>query len=239
MIIGVIPARYGSTRLKGKPLIDIKGKTLIQRVYERVKKCKHLDELIVATDDDRIYNTTKGFGANVVMTSKECKSGTDRVAEVAIKIGRNSDIFINIQGDEPLISPSVIDKLAYSLKEDKKLNMATAACPLVNDSDFNDPNIVKVVLNTKGYALYFSRSPIPFYRAEGFVKPLKHMGIYAYRKSFLLKFLKLKQSPLEKTESLEQLRVIENGYSIKVIISNEDSLGVDTPEDIERVKGLL
>jgi len=235
-IVGIIPARYSATRLPGKPLADICGKPLIQYVYEQARKSKLLEDVIVATDDERILEAVEKFGGKAVMTSPTHPSGTDRCAEVARKI--DCDFVINIQGDEPLIPPEVIDKVAEALMESDEEIPMTSAATLANKEERENSNVVKVVTDQKGIALYFSRSPIPFYRNP--VAPtLRHIGIYGYRKDFLLKFVSLPQTPLEKTESLEQLRALENGFRIKIVLVDYSPVGVDTPEDLERVRKLL
>jgi 3-deoxy-manno-octulosonate cytidylyltransferase (CMP-KDO synthetase) len=235
-IIGIIPARYSATRLPGKPLADICGKPLIQYVYEQARKSKLLEDVIVATDDERILKAVEGFGGKAVMTSPSHPSGTDRCAEVARQI--DCDFVINIQGDEPLIPPEVIDKVAEALMESDEEIPMTSAATLANKEERENSNVVKVVTDQKGIALYFSRSPIPFYRNQ--VAPtLRHIGIYGYRKDFLLKFVSLPQTPLEKTESLEQLRALEHGFKIKIVLVDYSPVGVDTPEDLERVRKLL
>jgi 3-deoxy-manno-octulosonate cytidylyltransferase (CMP-KDO synthetase) len=235
-IIGIIPARYSATRLPGKPLADICGKPLIQYVYEQARKSKLLEDVIVATDDERILEAVEKFGGKAVMTSPTHPSGTDRCAEVARKI--DCDFVVNIQGDEPLIPPEVIDKVAEALKESTDETPMTSAATIANEEERENSNVVKVVTDQKGIALYFSRSPIPFYRNP--VAPtLRHIGIYGYRKDFLLKFVSLPQTPLEKTESLEQLRALEHGFKIKIVLVDYSPVGVDTPEDLERVRKLL
>lgn len=238
-IIGVIPSRYGSTRFPGKPLFLIKGKTLVERVYRQARKAKFLDDVVIATDDRRIFTAAEGFGARVVMTSPRCKSGTDRLAEVARKYFKPSDVLVNIQGDEPLISPVLIDKIAREFIDNAKLDMATAVCRVKDKKDALNPNIVKAVIDRNGYALYFSRAAIPFTRS-GFKGQLyKHIGIYGYRAEFLARFSKWPQAMLEKTEMLEQLRALENGVRIKTVISVIDSAGVDVPSDIKKIEKRL
>lgn len=238
-IIGVLPSRYASTRFPGKPLKLIKGKSLIRRVWERAKQSKFLDEVIVATDDSRIAKEVKKFGGKCVMTSRACKCGTDRLAEVVRKSERNADIVINIQGDEPLIPPILIDALAAELVRDKQLNVATAIYPLIRKNDIVNPNIAKVIVDKKGFAVYFSRSVVPYNRDGGKTAYFKHIGIYAYRKSFLLNYAKWPQTPLEKAEQLEQLRILENGFKIKTVVSISDSMGVDVPSDIKKIERLI
>ncbi|MCL2485903.1 MAG: 3-deoxy-manno-octulosonate cytidylyltransferase [Endomicrobia bacterium] len=235
----IIPSRYGSSRFPGKPLALIKGKPLILRVLERVKKCKKVDFFAVATDDKRIFEAVKSFGYNAFMTPENCKSGTDRIAFVASKFLKNYGVFINVQGDEPLIDPALIDELSLEMKKNKKLEFITAAFLLKKAEDIKNPNIVKVVFDKDGYALYFSRSPIPYNRDNVKVKYYKHMGIYGYKKDFLANFAKSKPSMLEKAECLEQLRALENGKKIKIVVAKKDSVGVDTPEDVLKVEKYL
>lgn len=248
-VLGIIPARWGSTRFPGKPLHPIAGKALIQHVWERCLQCRNLNSVIVATDDDRIAQAVESFGGQVALTSSDHPSGTDRIAEVA----RDRDDFthvINIQGDEPLISPNLIDQLADALIENPDYGMVTAANPIhFADPGHDDPNIVKVVVDHQSNALYFSRSPIPFPRnpppstgdtanaaANTTTRPLqilRHKGIYGFTRSFLLKFVSWEPSPLEMCEQLEQLRALENGAKIAVIITTDDSPGIDTPEQAD------
>ena len=228
----IIPSRYASTRLPGKPLKMIVGKTLIRRVYEQTSKAKSIDDVIVATDSKLIEKEVKGFGGKVVITSKKHNTGTDRIAEVAKNT--DYDIIVNVQGDEPLIEPELIDNLVREISTNDNLDMVTAAAPL-RESEYEDQSCVKVVRNIYGEALYFSRSLIPYPRHEFSVPPLKHIGIYAYRKEFLLKYANMKQTSLEKTESLEQLRLLENGYKIGVVTVKSYGIGVDTQEDLEKV----
>lgn len=237
-IVCVIPARYSSTRLPGKPLALIAGKPMIQHVWERAKQASRPDEVLVATDHEQVYSTVKAFGGQVVMTSPRHPTGTDRLAEVAARLD-DVDIIVNVQGDEPLIAPEIIDQLAGVFYEAPDLMMATLAAPLAEDEQ-NIPSVVKVVTDLAGNALYFSRSLIPYPRA---VSPgltfYKHIGIYAYRREFLLRFAVLPPTPLEKAESLEQLRALEHGYRIKVLKTDFQSVGVDTPEDLERVNAII
>lgn len=238
-ILGVLPARWGSTRFPGKPLHRIAGKPLIQHVWERCQRCSGLDEIIVATEDARIVEAVAGFGGKAVMTSPEHPTGTDRIAEALRSLPRATHI-VNIQGDEPLIDPALIDELAATIAGDPSLDMATAANPLdPQDPAVRDPNVVKVVTALDGRALYFSRSPLPYFRnAVDGLPVLRHKGIYAYSRSFLERFVTWPPSPLERAESLEQLRALENGASIKVLITGDTSPGVDTPEqalEIERI----
>ena len=239
--IGIIPARYASTRFPGKPLVDMAGKPMIQRVYERVSGL--LDEVCVATDDNRIADAVRNFGGNVVMTSAEHQSGTDRCQEAFLKIGKPFDVVINIQGDEPFIQVSQIE-LIKSCFEDKNTQIATLVKPFSPDDDFEttlfNPNSPKVVLNKQNQAIYFSRSVIPYVRGVEHTEWLKttvfykHIGLYAYKSEVLEEITKLPQSALELAESLEQLRWIENGYTIKAGITHEETIGIDTPEDLEK-----
>ncbi|MFC2160333.1 3-deoxy-manno-octulosonate cytidylyltransferase [Acidobacteriota bacterium] len=230
---GIIPARYESQRFPGKPLATILGKPMIQRVHERVQKAKCLEKVIIATDDQRIFDAASSFGADVRMTSSKHRSGTSRVAEIATEI--DTPIIINIQGDEPLLRASMIDDLVLVL-QDKSIEMATLAVKDKNIAEIEDPNIVKIVKDREDFALYFSRSPIPFNSSDHF---WKHIGIYGYQKTFLLKFDSLQETRLEKTEKLEQLRAMENGCRIKVVNTPHSVLSVDTPEDIEKVEGFI
>ncbi|ADL13671.1 3-deoxy-manno-octulosonate cytidylyltransferase [Acetohalobium arabaticum] len=237
-VVGIIPARYGSTRLPGKPLLDICGEPMIQHVYKRAAEAEVFDRVIVATDDERIKERVENFGGEAVMTSTEHKTGTDRLAEAARRI--EADIIVNIQGDEPLISPAMIEELVYPLLVDSTLVMSTLKQEIKDQEEVNNPDLVKVVTDKEGYALYFSRSPIPYLRnQETDSKFYKHIGLYAYQKSFLLKFAKLEATPLEQAESLEQLRALENGYRIKVVETEHASIGVDTEEDLKRVRNVM
>ena len=229
--LGVIPARWGSTRFPGKPLHPIAGKPLIQHVWDRCRECEHLEGLTVATDDDRIAEAVSAFGGEVTMTRSDHPSGTDRVAEVAEQFP-NATHIVNIQGDEPLIDPNLIDQLAKELVADPDLPMITAANPIVaGDPAIEDPNVVKVVINRFGDALYFSRSTIPHPRnASDGLSYYRHKGIYGFRRNFLLEFVGWDPSPLELTEGLEQLRALENGGRIRVVLTDDESPGVDTPE---------
>ena len=239
-IIGIIPARWGSTRFPGKALHPIADKPLIQRVWERCQAASKLDGVIVATDDLRIAEAAFAFGAEVAMTASTHQSGTDRIAQVAARLGRDVTHVINVQGDEPTISPVLIDRLATALKRDKKLPMVTAANLIRDWSELENSNVVKVVLAKNGDALYFSRSviPHPFGRsaeATG-VTFHRHQGIYGYERRFLAQFVRWKPSPYELCERLEQLRALENGARIRVLVTEFLSLGVDTPEDVPRAE---
>ena len=241
-IVGIIPARFASTRFPGKPLALIAGKPLIQHVVEQCEKAKSLSEIIVATDDTRIWEVAQNF-CRVEMTRPEHPSGSDRIAEVCDRC--DCDAVVNIQGDEPVIDPNVIDAVANALAKDE---MSTAATPIKNLSELDNPNVVKVVVNGAGRALYFSRRTSPFLR-EAASRPvseqlaafpfLKHLGIYGFRRETLLRLVKFPVSPLENAEKLEQLRALENGIQIAVVKVDYDSVGVDTPEDVARVERLL
>ena len=235
----IIPARFASTRLPAKPLHPIAGKPLIQHVWERCARAKGIDSVIVATDDMRIAECAFSFGAEVAMTSPKHRSGTDRVAEVAKKLRGFSHI-INVQGDEPMVDPVVVAKLAATMGKDRGIEMITAASVFAAEDDLTNPNTVKVVLDRAGNGLYFSRSPIPFVRADG-VRPsfYRHQGIYGYTTKFLLQFVKWKPGILEQAESLEQLRALENGEKIRVILAKHAAVSVDTLEDVRTVERIL
>ncbi|CAN5451507.1 3-deoxy-manno-octulosonate cytidylyltransferase [soil metagenome] len=229
--LGIIPARWGSTRFPGKPLHVISGKPLLRLVWERCRRAKSLGAIIIATDDMRIAEAAFSWGAEVSLTSPRHKSGTDRVAEVAAHATKFRHI-INIQGDEPMVDPRLIDRLVAALRNDRNLEMITAAHPFANSAEVPSPHQVKVVLNAHGDALYFSRSPIPFPREDAArVTHLRHQGIYGYSRKLLLRFVRWKPSPLERAESLEQLRALENGVRIHVLVTKTGSPGIDTPED--------
>lgn len=239
-VVGVIPARYGSTRLAAKALVDILGKPMIQHIYERTKAAPILDDLIVATDDERIKETVDAFGGKAVLTSKEHSSGTERLTEVVFDL--DVKIIVNIQGDEPLVHPSMINDVAYALLENPKLVMATLKHQITDVNEINNPNVVKVVTDKDNFALYFSRSAIPNMtrtKEQSTINVYKHIGIYAYTKDFLLTFKGLKQSRLEVAESLEQLRALEHGYQIKVIETKHNTVGVDTEEDLRKATAIL
>lgn len=238
-IIGVIPSRYGSTRLPGKPLKDIGGKTMIQRVYERVERAKSLDKVIVATDDKRIVDEVERFKGKAVMTSADHPNGTSRIAEVVKNM--DVDIVINIQGDEPFVRPEIIDELTEILRKDDSIPMATLCDELHDENKFKDENVVKVVRDVKGYALYFSRSLIPYPRQAVNFKAYEHIGIYGYRKSFLKKFVELENTPLSTIESLEQLKALEYGYKLYVVKTKyeHNALSIDTIEDLEEARRII
>lgn len=239
-IVAIIPARYQSSRFPGKPLADINGKPMIQHVYERTRLCRKLDRVVVATDDPRIAQTVASFGGEALLTRDDHESGTDRIAEAADILQIEQDgIIVNVQGDEPLLEPTMIGQLIDTLKDFPDCPMATLAFASSNQRQYADPNVVKVVLDHRGQALYFSRSPLPYYR-DGLPKALcffKHLGFYAYRRDFLHTFTRLPQSPLELAEKLEQLRALEHGFAIQVAISATDTRGIDTPEDLLALLG--
>lgn len=239
-VAGVLPARWGSTRFPGKPLHPIAGKPLIQHVWERCKQCAKLDTIIIATDDSRIMDAVGKFGGRAVMTSPDHPTGTDRIAEALKEIPAATHI-VNIQGDEPLIDPALIDQLAAVITTDGGPDMATAANPIdPADPVLQDPNVVKVVTALDGRALYFSRSPLPYFRNPVEKLPaLRHKGIYAYTRGFLERFVIWPPSPLETAESLEQLRALENGASIHVIVTTDTAPGVDTPEQAREIERIL
>jgi len=236
-VIGVIPARWASTRFEGKVLAMIKDKPMIQHVWERSKQSECLDDLIVACDDDRVYSAVEQFGGKAVFTSKDHVSGTDRIAEVVESMDGN--IIVNIQGDEPLICPTIVDSLVKALMDDSSCSMGTVIKVISKKEDLKNPNIVKVVVDGEMNALYFSRSLIPYNRNNDETIYYKHVGIYAYRKDFLLSYKNLPKSNLEKAECLEQLRVLEYGFKIKTVVTDIDTIGVDTLKDLARVEKLI
>jgi 3-deoxy-manno-octulosonate cytidylyltransferase (CMP-KDO synthetase) len=238
--IGIIPARYSSTRFEGKVLAEIAGKPMIQHVWERAKQSLTLEELIIACDDERVADAAAGFGAKVVLTAKGHASGTDRICEVINPL--DVKVVVNIQADEPLIHPTMIDSVARILLEDSSLQVATLIKRIEDPAQLVDPHVVKVVADKNGFALYFSRAEIPHSAVNSEIKaPLhyKHIGLYGYTKDFLFIYKNLPASSLEKTECLEQLRILEEGFRIKVIETKYDTIGVDTPEDLEKVRGAL
>jgi 3-deoxy-manno-octulosonate cytidylyltransferase (CMP-KDO synthetase) len=239
-IIIVIPARYGATRLPGKPLVSIAGTSMIQRVYARAKLSKMATHVIVATDDERIMKEVEKFGGEARMTRTEHRTGTERVAEVAAHT--EAQIFVNVQGDEPLLNPEVVDAAVSALLEEPAASIATVATPIKVPGDIMDPNVVKTVLDFDDNALYFSRAPIPWVRDTGGkvqARHLKHLGLYVFQRDALLEYPTLPQGDLEKIEQLEQLRWLENGWKIRVAEVEHDSVSVDVPEDVERVEKLL
>ncbi|MFC2102942.1 3-deoxy-manno-octulosonate cytidylyltransferase [Bacteroidota bacterium] len=242
MIIGIIPARFASTRLMGKPLADIGGKPLIQHTYENASNSKLLKKIIIAVDDEKVREVCQKFGAEVVMTAKEFASGSDRVSYVANK-KKKAEIIVNIQGDEPFISGNMIDEAIEPLLFDKDVNISTLAKRIETLDELQSPDIVKVVFDYNNYAMYFSRSPIPHVRDTVLLDNkieknefYKHIGLYVYRRDHLIKFTKLTPTDLEKTEKLEQLRMLENGLKIKIVVTGFESIGVDTPEDLKRAR---
>jgi 3-deoxy-manno-octulosonate cytidylyltransferase (CMP-KDO synthetase) len=250
--VAIIPARWASTRFPGKPLAQIKKKPMIQWVVEQTQKASRISEVIVATDDDRIMDAVTGFGGKAVMTSQDHATGSDRIAEVAS--GLKCDIVVNIQGDEPLIPPENIDQVIGCLDRDPALNVATLMMAIHESDEIIDPNVVKVVADQKGKALYFSRSAIPFHRdewkdglpeniskskQEGMSLVFKHIGLYAYTRSFLLEFTRMNPTPIEQLEKLEQLRILEHGYPIQVELTEKISMGVDQIEDLDKIERFL
>ena len=241
--IGIIPARYEATRFKGKVLADINGKPMIQHVWENAKQAKSLDDLIVAADDERIIKAVKDFGGKAVFTAKGHQSGSDRLREIVNPM--DVDVIVNIQGDEPLLVPSMVDSLVSAVSADKNIPMASLMKRIENIEQAKDPNVVKVVVDKNSFALYFSRSPIPYVRDRDKIKDMpklpyfKHIGLYAYTKDFLFVFGNLPESMLEQMEKLEQLRALESGYRIKMVETTFDTVGVDTPKDLEDVKRII
>ena len=257
-VLVIIPARYGSTRFPGKPLALLQGKPVIQHVYEQATKAARADEVVVATDDERIAAAVGRFGGRAVMTNPAARSGTERAAEVAR--GRDAAVIINVQGDEPLVHPDMVDQLAEYLERHTAIPMASLMTKLERPDDLASPHVVKVVVDRDGFALYFSRAPIPHVREDQVGSRLKalgsrqeqwppassrqpraykHLGIYGYQRHFLLQFSHLEPTPLEQSEQLEQLRALEHGYRIKLLETVHDTVGVDTPEDLQRVEKLL
>lgn len=232
--LGVIPSRYASTRLEGKPLKDICGHTMIEWVYKRTK-LSNLDEVVVATDDERIYKEVEKFGGKAILTRKDHENGTSRIAEVCEKYS-DYDVIVNVQGDEPLIEPDMINSIIESFKNDSTISMSTLKYKLDKMEDIENPNYVKVITDKKGYALYFSRSVIPYPRKLDIQNYYKHVGIYGYKREFVIEYAKMEPTPLELSESLEQLRALENGYRIKVMETPYKILGVDTQEELEKVR---
>jgi len=243
----IIPSRYSSQRLPQKPLAMLRGKSLVQRVYEKAKAADNIDIVIVATDHEEIAEHVQSFGGEVIMTSPECPSGTDRVAEAAAALSEEYGIVINVQGDEPLIAPQVISKLALAMQEDYTVDVATPISPILHAEELQNPATVKVVRDTEGNALYFSRQAIPFLRDVEQISSawlnqfqyMKHIGLYAFRRPVLEQFVTLPEGLLERAEKLEQLRLLEAGIKIKCVTVQYDSVAVDTPDDIIRVEALL
>jgi len=239
-VVIVIPARYGSTRLPGKPLVMLGGKPMVQRVYERAKLAKTASRVIVATDDERIVKSVQGFGGEARMTRSDHRTGTERIAEVAAHT--EGDVFVNVQGDEPLLDPRAVDTAVSSLWEEPAAEISTVAVPIKTPADIMDPNVVKTVLDFDGNALYFSRAPIPWVRdtsAHQVVRHFKHLGLYVFQRDALLEYPTLPQGELERSEQLEQLRWMENGWKIRVAEVEHDAVSVDVPADVERVEKLL
>lgn len=236
-VTAIIPARYASTRLPGKALADIGGKPLIRHVYERVSATRLVSRVAVATDDERIREAVIAFGGEAIMTSPDHRSGTDRVAEAASITG--GDIIVNVQGDEPFIEHAVIEGVVQTILGDDGIVCSTAASPIDDEAEYSDPNAVKVVIDTNGRALYFSRSPMPFWRDRDFGGAYLHTGIYCFRRDFLTHYAGLGQTPLECAEKLEQLRILEHGYRIGVHVSNYRSFGIDTERDLERARRMM
>ncbi len=233
----IIPAKYQASRFPGKPLALIRGRPMIEHVYRQAQKAKGFERVIVATDDERIQSAVEAFGGTAQMTSSAHPSGTDRVAEVARRI--EADIVVNVQVDEPLISPRAIEQAVQPLLVDPGTPMATLMARLNDEEESRDPNVVKVVVDRSGFALFFSRSLIPYPRRTGACPIRRHIGLYVYRRDFLLEFTQLQPSPLERAEALEQLRALENGFSIKCVETEYRSIGVDTPEQLELVNDML
>jgi 3-deoxy-manno-octulosonate cytidylyltransferase (CMP-KDO synthetase) len=239
-VVVVIPARYGATRLPGKPLVSLAGKPMIQRVYERAKLAKTPDRVIVATDDERILRAVEAFGGEARMTRADHRTGTERVAEVAAHV--EGDVFVNVQGDEPLLDPAAVDTAVNALLEEPRADVATVATPIKTPADIMDPNVVKTVLDFDGNALYFSRAPIPWVRdiaTKIQIRHLKHLGLYVFQRDALLDYPTLPQGELERIEQLEQLRWMENGVKIRVAEVEHDAVSVDVFEDVARVEKLL
>jgi 3-deoxy-manno-octulosonate cytidylyltransferase (CMP-KDO synthetase) len=239
-VVVVIPARYGSTRLPGKPLVSLAGKPMIQRVYERAKLAQQANQVIVATEDERIVKVVEGFGGEARMTRADHRTGTERVAEVAAHV--TGDVFVNVQGDEPLLDPMAVDTAVQALLEEPAAAISTVATPIKRPADIMDPNVVKTVLDFDGNALYFSRAPIPWVRDTASkiqVRHLKHLGLYVFQREALLEYPTLPQGEAERIEQLEQLRWMENGWKIRVAEVEHDAVSVDVPEDVARVEKLL
>lgn len=237
-ILGVIPARFASSRFPGKVLARVDSRTMLEHVYERVSMARYLGSVIIATDDERIADEARRFGGRVQMTRADHPSGTDRVAEVA-SAHEDAELVVNVQADEPLIDPAAIDAAILPLLEEPAIPMGTLKKRIEDPREIADPNVVKVVTDRFENALYFSRSTIPYPRDSGSFTHFKHLGIYVYRRDFLLRYPDLRQGPLEQVERLEQLRALENGFRIRVVETEYESLGVDTPEDLERVRLLF
>jgi 3-deoxy-manno-octulosonate cytidylyltransferase (CMP-KDO synthetase) len=237
-ILGVIPARFASTRFPGKALAHLDSRSMLEHVWGRVSMARYLSTVLIATDDERIASEARRFGARVVMTRSDHVSGTDRVAEVASAF-ENAELVVNIQGDEPLIDPAAIDAAVLPLLDEPAIPMGTLSKRIEDQRELTNPNVVKVVTDRLGNAIYFSRLPIPYARDNGAGVWFKHIGLYVYRRDFLLRYPDMPAGPLERAEKLEQLRAVENGFRIRVVETDYESLGVDTPEDLERVRALI
>jgi 3-deoxy-manno-octulosonate cytidylyltransferase (CMP-KDO synthetase) len=237
-ILGVIPARYASSRFPGKALATLDSRTMLEHVHERVSMARYLTSVVIATDDERISDAARRFGARVRMTRPEHVSGTDRVAEVASAY-EDAELIVNIQGDEPLIDPNAIDAAVIPLLEEPAIPMGTLKKKIEDPAEITDPNVVKVVTDRFENAIYFSRATIPFSRDGQPVPIYKHIGLYVYRRDFLLRYSELPMGPLEQIERLEQLRAVENGFKIRVVETDYECMGVDTPADLERVRALI
>lgn len=238
-VLGVIPARYASTRFPGKALADLLGKPMIQYVYERAKMAKTLNSLVVATDDQRIFNAVRNFGGEVVMTAQH-PTGTDRIAEIASHF--KAEILVNVQGDEPLIEPAMIDQAVQPLIDDSQVDLSTLVHRIDSEEEYFNPNVVKVIMTKEGFAMYFSRSPVPHIKSGIWKKEIpiyRHVGLYVYRRHALLSFSQMPPATFETIEGLEQLRFLENGFRMKVVETEYKSIGVDTPEDLEKVRRIM
>ncbi len=238
--IVIIPARYASTRLPGKPLIKIDGKPLIQWVFESALQIKNANEVIIVTDDVRVERVAKSFRARVMMSPSNIKSGSERVGFAAKSI--DAELIVNLQGDEPFISSETVDEAIRVLQDNPQINISTLGCPLKSEDEWGNPSAVKILVDSEMNAIYFSRSKIPFFRDSRFHpihELLKHIGVYVFRKKFLMQFLEWKETPLEKIEKLEQLRVLEHGHKIRVVKTEKNSFGVDTPEDVAYIEALI
>lgn len=236
-VIAIIPARFDSTRLPGKPLALIDGKPMIQHVYERTAAAHGVNGVLVATDDERVRAAVEAFGGTVAMTARGHESGTDRIAEVAASL--TADVVVNVQGDLPFLDPDMVARAVAPLRADAAIPMATLSTPIVDEDEWHNPNVVKVVTGVDGFALYFSRSPLPYHREDlpaGGPIGQRHIGLYVYRRDFLLAFAQLQPTPLERAERLEQLRALERGFRIKVVEVEKAAIEVDTPQDLERAR---
>lgn len=239
-IIGIIPARWQSSRFPGKPLANILGKSLIERTYENVKQCRSLDGVVIATDDTRIFDHAKSIGAEVFMTSSTCPTGTDRVWEVADRYFPEAEVIVNIQGDEPCLDPKIVDQLISRLQEDQEAQLTTPVTKITEMSIIHSTSVVKCVFDKEGRVLYFSRSPIPFIqKQENASSYYRHLGVYCFKREALQKFSLLHNAPLQECEDIEALKLLENGLRIHVSIVNEQGIGVDKPEDIKMIEKIL